>query len=146
MCRKERKLEVYVVVDSETHTRASLEAMLPMTPDEAWEKGEPFQSSTGREKHRRFSRWAVIERDGDIEDWRTTVERLIIRLRPIEASFRKLPAEAYVGMMMFVTEDNGVFDFGLDKHQIEFITSIGAELDMSFVVWSDTALASANGD
>jgi len=131
----ERKFEVYVVADSEIHTRAELAAMLPMAPDEAWEKGESFTSG-GRERYRKFSRWAVIQRDGDIEDWRATVERLISRLRPIEAAFRKLPPGVYVGMMMFVTEDNGVFGFGLDRRQVEFIASIGAELDMSFVVWS----------
>src|SRR5262249_32060150 len=90
----------------------------------------------GRERHRRFSRWAVVERDGDIEDWRTTVERLIDRLRPIEPAFRGLPSEVRVGLTMFITEDNDVFGFGLDRHQVEFMASIGAELDMSLVVSS----------
>lgn len=131
----ERKFEVSVVVDSERHTKAELASFLPMTPDEAWEKDESF-SFRGGVRRRKFSHWAVVERDGDIVDWRATVERLVVRLRPIEAAFRTLPSQVYVGLYIAITEDNGVLGFGLDKHHVQFMASIGAELDMSFVVSS----------
>lgn len=122
-----------VAVDSSNHTSSALASMLGMDPDESWENGAKF-TLYGRERQRKFSRWSVVERDGDIEDWRVTVERLLVRLRAIAGEFRNLPSGVRVTCSMFVTEDDGVFGFGLDKHQVEFLASIGAELDMSFVV------------
>jgi len=133
--RVERKFEVSVDVWSETHTKAELASFLPMTPDATWEKGESY-TYRGRERQRKQSRWAAIERDGDVVDWRETVERLVVRLRPIEAAFRSLPPEVCVALSIAITEDNGVFGFGLDKHHVQFMANIGAELDMSVVAWS----------
>ncbi|MCW5831704.1 MAG: DUF4279 domain-containing protein [Labilithrix sp.] len=132
----ERKFEALVAVDSDAHTSDELSSMLSMDPDERWDRGESF-TFAGRERQRNFSRWALVERDGDIEDWRSTVERLIDRLRGVSAAFRGLPPGVRVALILFVTEDNGVFGFGLDAHQVEFLSTIGAELDMSFVVSSN---------
>lgn len=132
----ERKFEVSILVDSEDHGHAELAALLTLSADEGWDKGEEYDYG-GRRKTREGSRWALVERDGDVEDWGVTVERLFGRLRPIQSAFRRLPATVYVRLMICITEDNGVFGFGLDKQQVEFMASIRAELDMSFVVWSE---------
>lgn len=129
----ERKFEVSILVDSEEHSLAELVAMLSLSPDESWEKGEKYVRR-GHTKYRAASRWALVERDVDIEDWSVTIDRLIQRLRPVEPAFHSLPSGVYVRLMMCVTEDNDVFGLGLHRRHVLFAASIGAELDMSFVV------------
>lgn len=140
----ERKFEVSILVDSEEYGQGELASMLTLSADEGWDKGDEYHYRGGM-KARAASRWSLVERDGDIEDWGTTVARLIGRLRPIESAFRRLPASVYVRLMICMTEDSDVFGFGLDKHQVEFIASIGAELDMSFVVRASGRPAERHG-
>lgn len=129
-----REIRVCVAVYSETHTSRELaDALRQVPPDISWNGGEEF-TLYRTTRTRQSSRWAVVERAGDIQDWRDTVERLIHRLRPAEEAFRTLPADVVVALEIFLTEDNDVFGFGLDRGQIEFMSKIGAALDMSVVV------------
>ena len=131
-----REFKALVLAESEAHTSSELSAMLGMIADEFWDKGTSFVMY-GRTRVRGSSRWAVSEQDADIEDWRTTVDRLIQRVRLVEGAFRALPSSVRVALTMFVTEGNDVFGFGLDKHQVEFLAKIRAEIEMSFVVGGD---------
>jgi hypothetical protein len=128
-----RRFEVFVVLDSEHHTAGELAALVGAPADESWSKGETF-TLLGKERRRTFSRWAVGERDDDVANREMTTNRLIDRLRRLQDALRSVPDEINVSLTMYITEDNDVFGFGLDKAQMQFFASIGAELNVSFVV------------
>ena len=104
-----------------------------MVPDEGWNKGDPY-SRRGQDKIYKFSRWTVVERGADLVEGEQLVNRLIARLTPLQSLFRALPPEMNVSFQVSLTEDSDVFSFGLDRDQVEFIASIRAEVDMSFVI------------
>lgn len=129
-----RKFQASIVVSSDTCTSVQLTQLLDLSPDVSWEEGETF-FFYGKERRRRANLWSVRESDGDIEDWRTTVDRLLARVRPVADRFRALPEATYVALQLFITENNAVFGVRLDRRHIEFMSSIRAELDMSVVVY-----------
>jgi hypothetical protein len=102
-------------------------------PDEGWNMGDLY-SRGGKSKTYKFSRWTVVERGADVIEGERLVNRLIARLKPLQSLFRALPSEMDVSFQVSLTESNDVFGFGLDRNQVEFIASIRAEIDMSFVI------------
>jgi len=126
-------VRVIVAVDSKYESADQLEQILGLEANQKWDIGSGyFLHGIPRVHH--FSRWAACEECDDANGWRGVLERLIDRLRPYSSRFNELPPEVVVHCSVFLTEDNGVFGIGFERDQVEFLSSIGAEISLSVIV------------
>jgi len=131
---EEREIKLVVFVDSKIHRSAELAAMLGVSPDESWEIGASFKFGS-RQKLRDSSSWAVVERALGNEDCSAAADRLVARLQSLVPRFQGLPPGVGVSLRILVTENNGVFGLGLDRSHVQFAAAIGADIDVSVVVY-----------
>jgi hypothetical protein len=124
-------------IDSEAHTRAELDAIVGSVADEGWERGSDY-TIAGRVRQNRFSRWALVERAPGVEDGDAAVERLLHRARALAVRLAAVPPGVRVSLGLFVTQPNDVFGLGLSPEQLQFLASIRAALEQSFVVARET--------
>jgi hypothetical protein len=129
-----REIKLVVCVRSKMHSSAELTAMLGVSPDESWEIGTPFKFGS-RRKLRDSSWWAVVERALGHEDCSVAADRLVVRLRSLVPRFQGLPPGVDVSLRVLVTDNNSVLGLGLDRSHVQFAADIGADIDVSVVVY-----------
>lgn len=130
------ELSVFLAVESDDHSSADLDTLIGLDGDERWDRGSTYKVG-GKEKSNKFSRWAIAEYAAEGEFHDLLVERLVKRARPFEQRFRQLPKGVRLVFSVYRTGTDTVFGFGLAVPQLQFLASIGAEVDLSFVVCED---------
>jgi hypothetical protein len=124
---------VSIGVQSLETPSAQLTDFLGLQPDESWDAGSPTLIA-GNVHSRRYNDWCLVERVASLEDASDAVDRVICRVRPIRDRLRQLPRGSETYLLVTVTTSDSVFGFGLSAEQVQFCESIGAALEMSFVV------------
>ena len=133
--KPKRSLEVQLMVDHAQLTSAEITRVLTIPGDVKWDAGESYKpSATSNEQKYQFSRWALREVAGSLNELPDAIRRIRERSQAIEKKFADLPIGTTVSLTLFITETDTVMAMGIDSAMIGFLARINAGLEMSLVV------------
>lgn len=130
-----RKLEVQLSVDSRLFKSCQIEDILSISADIKWDAGQSYlPAPNSTYQYYQFSRWAIREVAGSLDELARSIQLVMIRTRDIADRFQLLPREAIVNLTVFATESDSIFGYGFDRDMIKWLGTIGAGLEFSMVM------------
>ncbi len=120
------------MVDHPTLLSADLERLLKLSPDEYWDVGQVVPRWS--ERCYQFSRWALREHAGSLDELAEVVQVLAHRIQGIEQNFHLLPKDSTVSLTLFVTETDTVIGMGINAEVIKLLARIEAGVEISLVI------------
>lgn len=127
------KIEIYFSIDSDVIAPDKIHALVGLPPDESWAIGDSYRIA-GKNKTCKFNRWSIVEYAESSSFIEDAVNRIVSRLLPYEANIIELSFVRQKLLSICMDTGKTVFGVGVSVDAINFMSRVGAELDISLTI------------